>query len=667
MPPVDPASSIRYVTCSGGGAKGMVYPGAYKALLDTGVYTDIEAFSGASAGAIIATFMAINTPIQQVREQLLNKNLADLLGDPVSEKGPGVVSIGDRIVTTSGEPLFAFLRENINKSIKQSLAELERVAKENENVRNRIMNNALLHTLFKRVRETSENELKITFGDLNLLNQAFPKQFKRLIIPAVRFPGGEFYVFNKNTPDVEIASACRATVSMPVRVKPHPIVIDGKEQLFVDAGYFDNIPTDYFHDDEDEPLIDKKGPTRTLVFAFGEGLNNTKNSVFQALYGHRVEETIANNLIEKLTHQIFATVQQANPSPRTAKEELKLFQKAISSVIKKEEQLNPKEKKILHHATLKAVRKFLFYSNQKIQSWSDYNNADNTKKKAELFLVIKNLMKPILHRTKAIDRWIKQELIKQSGLNTSYKYNETKEEGYQKLRSFYPLRTIELRVGQIKTMDFKKARALSRVLDTVGYLDTVNHIYNHDLHDPEQFNPAQLFADIKVNFEAIYKAILLGSGKDPRQDMLLKKINSLQRTRKTYSEESINREIYYLIKEKVEKNFSSPEAFALSRAVEYRNKNISSEQLFKEVYEKSFKHSRLFSISNITGKTIMTSAHLHTTLQKDALNMFGLYKQRESKTKQTRTKQIFTSLSQLEGFTEDYNQYKSSNENNLHP
>jgi len=50
---------IQRIVCSGGGAKGIVYPGAYRAMVETGMLKEIQTFSGTSAGAITATFMAL--------------------------------------------------------------------------------------------------------------------------------------------------------------------------------------------------------------------------------------------------------------------------------------------------------------------------------------------------------------------------------------------------------------------------------------------------------------------------------------------------------------------------------------------------------------------------------------------------------------------------------
>jgi NTE family protein len=197
-------------------------------------------------------------------------------------------------------------------------------------------------------------------------------------------------------------------------------------------------------------------------------------------------------------------------------------------------------------------------------------------------------------------------------------------------------------------------------MDALGYLDTVNHISNHELHNPEKFNVDQFFGDVRTNFEAIYKAVLLGSGKNPAKDSLLLEINSLHFQLKLQGKpaEVINRQVYQLIKDQVEKGLDSSEAFALSRAVEYSNKTLSSENLLKETYEEGFKRAGLFAVSNITGQRIMSTSSLHKALADKSVNMFELYDKRESSNKQNRTEQVFTALSELTIFTEDYDAHK---------
>ncbi len=186
-------------------------------------------------------------------------------------------------------------------------------------------------------------------------------------------------------------------------------------------------------------------------------------------------------------------------------------------------------------------------------------------------------------------------------LNTPYKHTIQSEAGYQKLRAEYALRTVELRVGNLKTTDFSEATKFARVMDAFGYLDTINHITNHELHDPSLFDSEQFYIDLVLSFEHIYKAVLYGAGKNPKQDALIQDIASLRKQLETLdkSEAVIDRQVYQLIKGRAEGQLDSINAFALSRAVEFHNQTLRADALFKETYDKPKKKVKSFDVPRI--------------------------------------------------------------------
>jgi NTE family protein len=105
----------------------------------------------------------------------------------------------------------------------------------------------------------------------------------------------------------------------------------------------------------------------------------------------------------------------------------------------------------------------------------------------------------------------------------------------------------------------------------------------------------------------------------------------------------------------VDQQVNAPEAFALSRSVEYHNNTITAEALFKEVYEEGFRRSPLFSVSSSTGKRIMQSSTLHQEL-KDK-NMFEVYTNRPSKVENGRTEKVFSELNALNSFKNKYESF----------
>ncbi len=531
---------IERIVCSGGGAKGVVYAGAYQALYNSGVFKTVKVLSGSSAGAIASTLLALGIEPQTFRALLLHTNLKKLMGDGVGLAQVDT-SAGRSVLTKDGKPLEAFIRTHIISTVKTNLQYITEENKESER--------------FKSLLLKLEQESPIiTFADLALLNELAPEHFKQLIITAVEFPSGKPCIFNSSlTPDVEIALACRASASIPIILAPVAISINGVMQQFVDGGLYNNVPTEYFDHNLDGSFSNTK-PEQTLVLAFGEGVNNKNNHVFQALYGPRWDEIMDD----------------------------------------------------------KSLR-------------------------------------PILYKPGAIEQFSRNTLVHAlGGINAPYKNTEQKEAGFQKLRSEYALRTVELRVGEIKTTSFDQAIKVARIMDALGYLDTINYIINHDLYDSHVFSDDHFHHDLFVLFKAIYSATLMGAGKDIKNDKLIMTLATLEADLKNngLSQEQIAQHAVHFIKDNVEHNLSSSQAFALSRAVEYHNNYLNDEQLFKEVYEEGFKRStRFFTQSKATGSTIHRTHALHEVLEKK--DMFDLYFNQPAGYAKTRMNKVLASLADI--------------------
>lgn len=502
---------IERVVCSGGGAKGVVYPGSYRAMKDTGILKGVKAFSGASAGAITAALMALGISPAVFREKLLTTNLKDLMGTGVG-KILGKNAAGIAFITKDGQPLEQFIRENIITTVRsslKSLKDLDAIAKQDPEFN-------------KLVNKIKGENPRITFGDLALFNRYFPDQFKQLTISAVQFPGGEVQIFNdKLTPNVEIALACRASASIPVVLEPVEIEINGVIKKFVDGGVYDNLPTDYFDGQENGEFVKNKKPRQTMVFAFGEGLDNKNNQIFQALYGKRWDEVVTDESIAtildaaiNLSKKIIAEGGECD-SP---KGEAQLITQSVKMILKSlvgNHAMTMDESKEIMSAMNKCINNVLLQPEKNKKFWQAYKQEKDEFSRIMLLThVVKEKMKPILYDAGIIEKLKRNVLIEVlGGLNASYKNTSQKEMGYQKLRKEYVFCTVELRVGNIKTTDFDKATKSARVMDALGYLDTVNYITNHELHDPKVFNVDKFFVDLMNQFEHIHRATILGSGK----------------------------------------------------------------------------------------------------------------------------------------------------------
>ena len=641
---------IERVVCSGGGAKGIVYPGAYKAMEESGILKGVREVSGASAGAITAAFMAVGMPSQGLRDTLLSMNLKTLLGHGVGalfgKNAPGIC-----FMTKDGNPLEAFIRQHINDALRDTLEKME----DADAIANQ-------HADFKKIlTKLHENEPRVSFGDLAVLNQLFPDKFKRLVIPALKFPNGEIQIFNSSlTPDVEIALACRASASIPAILKPVEIEIGGVKQKFIDGGVYDNLPTDYFDTDVMGLFTKNQKPERTLIFAFGEGLKDKDNHVFQALYGARWDEVVSDALFEKIIDVAIKSAKKYRPHNaelNTQEYQATSLIHAVKLVLRhqvKHFKMPKREAEAIRDAVKKSMNILLanqYYNKKQSKVFLLESNVE------EMSHFIKNQMKPRLYNAGILLKFETNVLLESLGdLNMPYKNSDRCEEGYQKLRSEYALRTVELRVGNIKTLDFDAATKYARIMDSFGYLDTINYISNHELYDKNKFNVEQFYGELVNYFELIYKSVLQGAGKDPGEDALLKEISHLRTHLETLgkSDAVINQQLYQFIKPRAEGKLDSLETFALSRAVEFHNQTLRADDLFKEAYEQGFKRRSPISVSTMSGERVIRMSALHDSLTDK--NMFELFMDKISHSDKSRSDKMFGELLKIEKFDEAFEQ-----------
>ncbi|MFV9873841.1 MAG: patatin-like phospholipase family protein [Rickettsia conorii subsp. raoultii] len=284
---------IEYIAFSGGGAKGAIYSGAYEAAKKAGILDNVKAVAGSSAGAITATVVALGTPPERFEEISKNTNLQTLLG----KKG---FSAGIVQLNKDGKPLYALLELVIKENIGNFLQRSDIV---------NVKDDKALDELRERY---NQKDGKIYFKDIALLRKYDPVQYKDLVITATQQETSELTIFNSfDTPNVEIALACRASASIPLVFKP--VKIDGKK--YIDGGYRDNIPTKYFKGNE--PEFDTKAVTdnmeeitlakkqgRTLAMAFGTGMEADANI---AIYSAKKFES-PSDIVKFLADILFKTL-----------------------------------------------------------------------------------------------------------------------------------------------------------------------------------------------------------------------------------------------------------------------------------------------------------------------------------------------------------------------
>ncbi len=229
---------IKYLIFAGGGAKGGVYSGVNKALIEYGILDGIDSISGSSIGSIEACLLACGTSKEQYYEISKNVNSQSLFGDQY-------------FINQDGEPFVKLISSTINDNIYQYL-----------NAHPQFLNSEKI----KRIYEKVTSIVDISFEDLFNMQEIAPKKFKGLAITGMRKDNGKLQIFDyQNTPDLGIAKACRASISLPIIFKPYELY--GVE--YVDGGFKDLLPIKYFKDKDPEGRI--------LAFAFGNNMKDWSN------------------------------------------------------------------------------------------------------------------------------------------------------------------------------------------------------------------------------------------------------------------------------------------------------------------------------------------------------------------------------------------------------
>ena len=179
----------------------------------------------------------------------MNTDFRNLLGNKVAKS----------LIMKDGEPILALLRHQINKTLGQFLTDQHD-------------SDPHMHRLLDKL----SHQEPITFADLSILHRKCPRQFKQLTITAIKLPDGDLQVFNHHeTPNVEIALACRASASIPIVLKPVAINLNGDKQ-FMDGGIYDISPCDYFDGTKNQGHTNHK-PHETVVITFHDSIRGNEH------------------------------------------------------------------------------------------------------------------------------------------------------------------------------------------------------------------------------------------------------------------------------------------------------------------------------------------------------------------------------------------------------
>lgn len=248
---------VKHLVLSGGGAKGIAFPGVIQALEEKNALAGIKVISGSSAGAISAAVLASGMDAKAFETLSNNLELPELL----NSKNPLVAwlqNASSKLGKLAGRLPGA--AGNIARLLFTMLPRLQTEALPLEElVRNESRRSILAH-IANTPRQTRPAEvMKIadklsaggapTFGDLAVLSRHIPAIKQLNITGTGMFDGRpQLVVFNASlTPDMDIARAAHISGSLPVLFKSpteqgHDFQALAEETAFKDGGLLLNTP-----------------------------------------------------------------------------------------------------------------------------------------------------------------------------------------------------------------------------------------------------------------------------------------------------------------------------------------------------------------------------------------------------------------------------------------
>lgn len=258
---------VTQLVLSGGGAKGIAYPGVVKALEESGALPGVRSISGSSAGGLSAALLASGMTADEFTELSNDLDLTALMNS-----SNAVVSWLQDKSSQVGKWL-----GKLNRKVQTAFNVVPRLGAKAEQMEELVRTKARA-TVLARIAESGAtahlpsvqaiaDKLKaggvVTFMDLQVLSRHIPAIKEVSITGTGTFEGrSQLVVFNASlTPDMDIARAAHISAALPVVFKApveqgHGFQVDGETNTIQDGGLLLNTPVDglYQHPFPDSPL-----------------------------------------------------------------------------------------------------------------------------------------------------------------------------------------------------------------------------------------------------------------------------------------------------------------------------------------------------------------------------------------------------------------------------
>ena len=258
---------VTQLVLSGGGAKGVAFPGAIKALEENNALQGIQSISGSSAGAISAALLTSGMTAQAFTELSNNLDLSSLM-DSSNALTRWFQKAGSKVGNWLGK---------FSSHLQTATTLLPRLGTEAEKLEDLVRSQTRATVLARIAESPSKADLPavkaiadklraggaVTFSDLHTLSPHIPAIKALNITGTGTFEGrSQLVVFNASlTPDMDVARAAHISAALPVVFKApveqgHGFQVDGERNAFQDGGLMLNTPVDglYQRQFPDSPL-----------------------------------------------------------------------------------------------------------------------------------------------------------------------------------------------------------------------------------------------------------------------------------------------------------------------------------------------------------------------------------------------------------------------------
>lgn len=289
---------FKYITFQGGGVKGVGFVGAIEELESCGVMDQIEEVAGSSAGAIVATLVALGYNAREIRQEMMALNFTTLQ----DKEQPGwVESSGIKEILLHGG--FEALKDADKYALLRKLPAVKKIASiaslpgraiaATEKIEDILevafgsdlglwKGEALVNLISRLVARKTGNP-NLTFADLANLAEKKPGKFRALHLTGSNLTIKRLEIYNaSNWPEMRIIDAVRISASFPGAFRPFIQPLTDKEKkdfkeedpkkrvipVRVDGGLLQNLPDVFNHPPYHNPTEHELGNPEVLALSF---------------------------------------------------------------------------------------------------------------------------------------------------------------------------------------------------------------------------------------------------------------------------------------------------------------------------------------------------------------------------------------------------------------